>query len=222
MSTLKTYIKLVVEQQLNEIYSKTFDLNKFKTIDISPDENEIKLYWKLTEYAQNTLKFLGIGSARQVFLLSSSKCLKIAINEKGVAQNKIEVNLYTKTKHKNILAKIYDCDKKYNWVISELVRPINSQEFKTLTHCYITTIVYAALALIKNKPIQFGFDNEQDVETQMPMIKDLSGIIKAHDLMYQEFDKEHAWGKTSDGRIVLLDYGITNKVYDKYYATNYE
>lgn len=122
--TFKNYIKSIVQEEITllEKLRGTFDWNTFKSLS-SLDEME--------QYCLKTLgKPLGKGSSRIVFALSSNKVLKLAKNisggDKGRAQNKLEVETFTNPKAKAVVAKIYDYDPAYNWIISEITRPFKS------------------------------------------------------------------------------------------------
>lgn len=92
---------------------------------------------QMVTYAKKNLQLLGEGSARIVFLLSNRYVLKIArpgATQKGVAQNKSEVDVYTNPKVRPIVTAVYDSDKQYKWIVSEIVRPLYSQqEFEQMT-----------------------------------------------------------------------------------------
>lgn len=56
-------------------------------------------------------------------MLRSKRVLKIALNKQGIAQNEAEINIFTNPITKPIVAKVYDYDPNFLWIISELVRP---------------------------------------------------------------------------------------------------
>ena len=119
-----------------------FDMSKFKSYDGIPI---------LQEYARTFLEVLGTGSSRATYLLSMKKVLKIAMNEKGIAQNKAEVSVskyheeikanYEKESslgNLQVVTHVYENDPNFQWVIAELVRPLKEEggysEFKRLTN----------------------------------------------------------------------------------------
>lgn len=101
-----------------------FNMNEFKKLvkryNTHPDgitgepASSPKNYF---EYASLNLEELGKGSSRIVYLLSAKKVLKIALNVKGIAQNEAEIDIYTNPKTKAIIAKIFDYDVDYKYII---------------------------------------------------------------------------------------------------------
>ena len=51
-----------------------------------------------------------------------------------------------------------------------------------------------------------------------PLVKALVNGIENFGMGYGDLVQMIHWGKTPDGRAVLLDYGLTDEIYDKYYA----
>lgn len=117
---LQEFIANSVDLILKEKLRGTFSWEEFKRF------NGLKA---LNIYALRTLgKPLGKGSSRAVYTLSSSKVLKLArpepdASEKGLAQNEAELEVWTNPLIKPIVAKIYDYDPKYRWIVSEITRP---------------------------------------------------------------------------------------------------
>ena len=71
------------------------------------------------------------GSSRTCFTISDDKVLKLAHNEKGVAQNKIEYTIY-KNAHSFILPEIYDVSNDFSWLVCEHVLPCSYEDFEQL------------------------------------------------------------------------------------------
>src|SRR5574337_1313778 len=90
----------------------------------------------IVSYLVDTVKLqeLGMGSSRIVFLLDNKRVLKVARNEKGIGQNKAELDAVTNTTLRQVFSKIYDYSSDFAWLVSELVRPLtNKEEFVELT-----------------------------------------------------------------------------------------
>lgn len=79
----------------------TWDWNEFRNI------NSIE---ELREYANKRLQFAGIGSSRAVYKFHEKFALKIALNAKGLAQNKSESNVCGR--HPEIFTRVRYEDKK--------------------------------------------------------------------------------------------------------------
>ena len=216
MSTiLKEYIQTIIQEKLR---SSKFNINYFKSLD---DINEI------FNYAYDNLEFLGAGSSRATFPLSSGKALKIANWDavlKGIAQNKVEIKTYTKTKNKDFIAKIFDHDQDYQWIISELVKPINDEtEFLSLLDIKPSDGIDFELLMMLAK---LGPEKTKNVEEKenfyLPQkandfIEGIDSLRKNHNMEFGDLDVIGHWGKTNDDRLVLLDYGYDSDVRQAHY-----
>ena len=205
MALLDELIELTI---VEAIRSKTFDMSEFRTI--SKKTNNVNVIYN---YALKTkLKELGAGSSRVVFLLGAKKVLKIAMNDKGIAQNETEADVSTSPKTKPIIAKVLDYDDGFKWLISEIVRPINEREFAVIAGMSFNNFV---------EDIRWFWEEGTESLTKTPKDKMIAATIetmRAHDLIAADIVKKvDHWGKTADGRVVLLDYGYTKNVYAKHY-----
>lgn len=83
-------------------------------------------------------KWLGqptfMGSSRAVFTLSDNIILKLAYGKKyfaGIDQNRMEYELFERTKSP-LLARIYDCDKNFTYLVCESVVPAELVDFEQI------------------------------------------------------------------------------------------
>lgn len=222
MTILRQYIQtLLFEKIRSTSQSKTFNLRRFKDIAIIADE--IRGFDYLYNYASKRLKLLGEGSSRIVYLLSSQKVLKIATGPKGVAQNEVEIDVYTNPKTRPIIAKIFDYDPKFKWIISELVKEqSDSQLFQKLNlqHDIYFDSMIADLD-----------DNENSIDEVVSKYGKYGGSAKLrnflealrttmweNDLLPGDIAKPSHFGQTASGNIVLLDYGFTENVHEDFYS----
>lgn len=194
-----------------------FKLSEFKKLD-EP--------FKMIAYVHDVLKQLGEGTSRVTYLLSSSKVLKIARpneEEKGRAQNQTELDVFTSPRTKPIVARIFDYDPGFSWLISELVRPIDENEFKQRFGLKIETVfefVYeihdsktTADEYLKSKPRIAKLFTTQ----ARSFIDNCVSLMRENGLSVGDLNIADHWGKTAANRIVLLDYGLTHDVYRTHY-----
>ena len=120
------------KQKLNEVISGKLRTDFF---------NELETYASVDAYA-DCVKLckqyfdapLHNGSARTVFQMNDNTILKLAYNEKGIPQNKAEVEAYNKTqKYKGLFPIVYSYSPNYVYVIMENVLPL-SELNTTSTH----------------------------------------------------------------------------------------
>lgn len=182
-------------------FGTKFDLKKFKSLD------GIQI---MNSYAQQLLEKMGQGSSRAAYLLSSKYVLKIAINNKGLAQNEAEVDVFTNPKSKPVVAKVYASDDEFRWLISDLVNPLkNGDEFTKLTG-----VDFEEFMDQLNRTIKGG-----ELPSDAPeLLKATLATARQNKLMFGDLEEPGHWGKTPDGRIVLLDYGFTGEVWEKHYT----
>jgi hypothetical protein len=188
----------------------TFKLNDFKKIS-DLDETQA--------YAKRTLQQLGEGSSRIAYRLTGSRVLKIAHDPmKGTAQNEAELDTFTNPLTKPIVARIFDYDKNYKWIVSEVVRPFsNSSQFENKTGIpwwVFQRTVFSVIRKEKNVQDETFLSKVHAFklsEKQAEFIKSAIELIHLDVLPGDVLVVEH-WGVTSDGRVVILDYGFTSKV----------
>lgn len=82
------------------------------------------------EYLQKTLGEAQYGSSRAVYNLSQNSVLKVALNDKGMVQNKTEYELFHSAPPtvKEILAAIEEPhDTEFEWIVMEKVKPLDDE-----------------------------------------------------------------------------------------------
>lgn len=200
---------------IRDIKGKNFDISEFKKLTSSE---------QILKYAEERLEFLEKGSSRSVFVLSSRKVLKIAMPfrsdpdnsvEAGIAQNQHEVDVYTSSTTKSIVTRIYDFDPEYKWLISELVKPFKSSyEFGKLTNLYFNSMM-AYIDDVEKDRIDLNSIPSEYLKFINPLIN-LTRVVENFDV--GDLWQIGHWGKTSDGRVVILDYGLSQDIYEEYYT----
>lgn len=200
---LNEYISLMIEkirtQKRDDGTKGKFNLAEFQKLQTVKDMNE---------YAKRYLEPIGKGSSRIVYVLSSKYALKIALDEKGVAQNKAELKVSSDVSTSQIIARVHKRGTQDAWLISDLVRPVKSgEEFEKLS----------------GEPwLDFAFDIEdaargKDKNNVSPFLRAIVTMMNKHKLGAGDVRKIEHWGKTPDGRVVILDYGFDNDVYVAHY-----
>ena len=206
---LKRAIRCLVEGALVERLRKNFNFETFKKVPAAGK----------AAYAMDTLERLGsgedIGSSRAAFILGTNKVLKVALNKAGVAQNENEVEVYTDPKVKPIVTRIVSNAPDYVWIASEMARPIaNDKEWADWSGG-ITLRDLRAHVLYPEKS-EAG-DHNKDEVMKNPIAIGVA-ILAKKDLLRGDTLKLGSWGKTGDGRLVLLDYGATKEIFKKHYT----
>lgn len=149
---------------------KRFSMRHLRSLS-SPEE--------IIEYAQAHLTCLGKGSSRTVFAIKS-KVLKVAINERGYAQNKAELLVAENRGTRPSLSLISDYRQDDNgnvvWLLSQSVRTISDcEEFKSLSgfswEVYTDTIRAFAKANAQNDLETITSDISNQYSTRLVRLK---------------------------------------------------
>lgn len=239
---LRQFIKEVFVQEAE--YPTTFDVKTFK--EPIPD-NELLKYKlssneKLTEpiksrFERNirTLKKLageglgkkiGKGSSRIVYPIDNKTVLKLALNQKGIIQNREEVSL---SKELNCVAKIFDYDPDFRWLESErALKEGVTQKFKTLTGLsfkkfmwllqYYSTeeqIIGYLTKILPKKEVDFYLEFINSNE----LFIELKKAMEEFSLMEGDIARISSWGISQEtGKPILIDYGFTSQTRNFYYG----
>lgn len=212
-----TIMETLIKEELGKILDESRKKLHMPDFVKLPKERQFRKNWLRINGEK-----LGEGSSRAVYVIDSSKVLKQAINDKGVAQNEAELKTFTNPHFKPLVTEIYDYDPDGEWLVSEIVRPLTGGEFEKQTGLNFNDFVDAVHYLegVEYTNRQGELAGEKDADNKF--------VQAAHDLMRFEdlgsgdlFEESH-WGKTADGRIVVLDYGFTGDVYRKHYRPEYD
>ena len=229
-------VKIIREAVVRAVEEAKFNPQTLNSMNFQTPEQVAKYVSSLK------LRELGKGSARIVFALDSRRALKVAINNKGIGQNEAEVENVTNPSAKKMFAAIYNYDPRYKWLVSELVRPMDSEkEFEQLTGIRWVTFAHiiSAYGFGENqyeqnssqirKIVQSGCpiakhyaSDPRDLEYQLnsPFLKNVLQTLPVltSGLMPNDIKRLEHWGKTPDQRVVLLDYGFTSSVAIQHYV----
>lgn len=215
---LRKYVKKLIESIRSKRRpivrwknSPSFSLDVFKTL---PNESI------MLAYAENYLDEIGRGSSRGVFVLTSKKVLKVALNPKGLAQNRAEVQVYTDPATADTAAAIHDADEEGRWLISDVVRPLSSEEeFRKLTGVeWSDFVVDLEATLSSTARATWGHaDMRKDAQPFTKAVYKMAEMGSSR-LKVGDLTELGHWGKTPDGRVVILDYGFTEDVATKHYS----
>lgn len=221
VNLLREYVELLLTEKYRLKKDKPRDI-KFSLEKLSSIDN----LSVADAYANMFLEFLGAGSSRIVYALSPNQVLKIARNEAGIDQNAAEMDVYTNPQSKPLAAKVHDYDTDFKWIIADAVRPLRSGK-----EWYIRKGVGSKEEALKNfqdysgmewqdfnKQLNLYFRNKKSEVKLSPFSKMVIDFMNQNNLLVGDITNLEHWGMTPDRRVVLLDYGFTEGVYDTHYA----
>lgn len=161
---------------------------------------------------------LGRGSSRAVYSVSPTRVLKLAMNTKGLAQNKAEVDAYEAAGRDPdaIVAQIFEYDSRYRWLESEKAVSEGENGGPQLDKAFMN-----ATGMDFWDFVDYGFYGEEALTpTGKTFNKKLRELMRAVSLEGNDLTRGSAWGVVKRGgklMPILVDYGFTTDVMEKYY-----
>ena len=203
--------------------------------------------YRLSKLAEKyDLPYMGRGSSRVVYALSTGKVLKISRDERGLAQTEAEVSVWTNPSTKEVAAQVFDFDPDFNWSVMEIARTFKDpyrnykgslEQELGIPNAYGATFTIADIVnellsdrsdglseniedklaqLPRGEEIVLRKRIEKYLENPHPFVDKIADLVHNNDLDTGDLVSDH-FGKTADGRIVLIDYGLTENVAEEFY-----
>lgn len=208
----------IIKTDIEEEYPSSWSIEEFK---------KLKSFNQRIQYCQKNLQRISSGSSRIVYKVDDTKVLKLARNKKGLAQNEIEVGFSKDYLWDGIVAQIYDYDQNDLWVEMELARKVSPKKFQEIVgfsfENYCDGILYheeqqkpqSRYRVKRRKP-----ENYDEMWNDNEFMYSIFDIIGSYDFPAGDLCKLSSYGlvnRNGQDEIVLIDYGLTNDVYDSYY-----
>lgn len=175
----------------------------------------LETYNARKKYAERNLKHLSSGSSRVVLTFGDS-VIKLAKNDKGLAQNEAETKA-SKLSSKAI-NKVLSHAKNFVWIEVPMVKKLTESRFQELTDMefedFGEALRYALKSISGNT--QLKKPKNYDTVSKSKLFMELSKIGKKLDLMPGDLARVSSYGE-KDGKVVLIDSGLTSKVFKDYY-----
>jgi len=175
---------------------------------------KLETYQARTKYAEKNLKHLSSGSSRIVYETDNKTIIKMAKNDKGIAQNKAEANPKMKSKFLN---EIISQAKNFSWLETHYLEKIIEKDFKKMTDIdfddFGDAIRYGLKDISdssKSKPKHFGEISKSEI------YKEMKRIGEKFKLMPGDIARISSWG-TKNNCPILIDAGLTKEVFEDYY-----
>ena len=205
LTRINRFFKLATESE--ELPADSKDLET-----VLKNLSKLETFKARIDYAEKNLEHLSSGSSRVVYVTHDKEVLKLAKNERGIAQNKVESKI--RCKYVNETTK---SDSDGVWKLSPFLDKINEKEFKELTGVDFEDFGKALDHGLEDvsgdsaaKPKNFAKIKDSDI------YKQLIKVGKEFDLMPGDMSRISSWGKIDD-HPTLLDAGLTREIYDEFY-----
>jgi hypothetical protein len=177
--------------------------------------SDLDTFTDRVDYAEKHLEHLSSGSSRVIYLTPNKTVLKLAKNNRGIAQNKVEANPKMTSKYVN---KTLKADKNGVWKISPFLDKITEKDFKEMTGIdfkdFGEAISYGLKAISENSDAEKPKDF--DKIKKLDIYKEIIRLGEEWDLLPGDIERISSWG-TDKGHPVLLDAGLTRDIYDEFY-----
>jgi len=177
--------------------------------------SELKDFDDRVELAEKHWEKLGEGSSRTVFKISDDLIIKIAHNEKGLAQCKVEAEFDLQ---KPCVANVVVADPEGKWLIMKFTETMTKQDFKKIVGFGFETFMNALFYAYNNESDDWAEPKEYDKIKEHPLFKCLGEMVVDGSCLLGDFDKTSSFG-IRDGKVYLRDWGFNKEVHDKFYQS---
>lgn len=176
-------------------------------------------------YVKERLPKIAQGSARAVFVIDDVTVLKVAMNEKGLAQNEVEADI-GRYSDSYPVAKVFEVGDNGAWLEMEKAVKAKPNDFKKLAGMSIQDFANIISFWKANqsgrrvgwaKPM--GYDDYVE-SGDYPFINSVLALMADYDMPAGDIGRISSWGVVNRGRpeLVLIDFGLTSTVYNDFYA----
>jgi hypothetical protein len=203
----------IIHTQVDEDYPLTWNLEYFKSL---------RSFNKRKKYCDEQLIRISSGSSRIVYKIDDEKVLKLAYNKKGLGQNEIEIEYGRYYDIQDIVAKTFDYDDNNLWVEMELAKKMKKEDFKNIVgfsfEDYCNFIRYQYGRRNNYKHITEPLNSSEMWENEF--INEIVSYMVNYDIPSGDLCRTSTYGlvkRNGDDKIVMIDYGLTEKVYSSYY-----
>lgn len=135
-------------------------------------------------------RYIGSGSGRKVFDLGNGYVAKMAKNRAGIAQNKAEY-IISANDNSGLFAKVIEISDDFRLLIMQKANKMNNISY-----------VWKYFNVISKR--------------ELINLKELQNIKRNYNLLLDDISRKSSWG-IIDGRPVIIDYGFTREVMERYY-----
>jgi hypothetical protein len=208
-----------------DLFNKCAEFEKFtKDVKISIVDNsepllkhlsDLKDFEDRIEFADKTFpEKLGGGSSRIVYKLNDELIIKIAYNEKGIAQNLVEAQ---PEMQKECVNNVLIADAEGKWTIIPFTEKITEEDFKKYIGIGFDQFKNSLYYKFNAESDDWIKPKNYDEIEKNKFFRCIAELILENDLVIGDIAKSSSFGVV-DGKIVLRDGGLDRDVYDEYYS----
>lgn len=191
--------KTTLREFLNEQVLSSNDIDNFTQLHKFADRKK---------YADENYKLLNKGTGRYVYDINNEYVLKLAKNNKGIEQNKTEINISKSGKYNDITANVVEFDVNGLYLIQQKAYRLTEQSFKDITGLQLQGFLY-----------YLRHDKEWDGEN-VKFYNKVNSLVNEFELDRFDITNESSWGIINNN-VVMVDYGLDMNTARKLYGVKY-
>ena len=222
-ANMDNFVNMSDVSELNEAAMPEFNLQTLSSI---------KSFAGKLKYCKQMLgPTFGSGSSRIIFEIDDNKVLKLAKNQKGLAQNEFEEDT---SRNSSAVVEVFDCADDYSWLVEENCVPAKEKDFEQIigipfeTYCDLVRWNYNSYTYpFRHLPLYtMSAQEAQKLTEQLYEQDEYNFVHQVMDLMgnYQlpcgDLTRISTYGMVNrDGtpEIIVLDSGLSEEILDTYY-----
>ena len=222
-ANMNNFVNMSDVSELNEAAMPEFNLQTLSSI---------KSFAGKLKYCKQMLgPTFGSGSSRIIFEIDDNKVLKLAKNQKGLAQNEFEEDT---SRNSSAVVEVFDCADDYSWLVEENCVPAKEKDFEQIigipfeTYCDLVRWNYNSYTYpFRHLPLYtMSAQEAQKLTEQLYEQDEYNFVHQVMDLMgnYQlpcgDLTRISTYGMVNrDGtpEIIVLDSGLSEEILDTYY-----
>lgn len=199
-------------------YEKTAGISVQKNTDtVLKELSELKSFDERIKFATKQWgKPLGEGSSRTAFQINDDLIIKIAHNDKGIAQNKVEMS-------PGVQRECVNCclvaDAQGRWIIFRDTEDLTEKKFKELVGFSFNTFMNSLFYSMNNESDRWSEPRDFNEIQKNSLFLCLANIIFKNQLLIGDLDKISSWGLLN-GKPVIRDAGLDKETFNEYYKDN--
>ena len=173
---------------------------------------------------------IGAGSSRIVFQIDDETVLKLAGNDKGIAQNKEEMKIGLDSELTYVPKVFNGSDEKDGlWIISEYVLPAEKKDFRKVfgikfddisNFCFFLQSTKGPFSKHYANLVREIYDDYSWCVNGTKLLREIELLFNKHDSMVNDLVQLANWGmcrRNGKTYMVMLDAGCSQEVFNRYY-----
>lgn len=178
--------------------------------------SDLKNFDARIEFADKSFpKKLGTGSSRVVYKISDDLIIKVAYNDKGIAQNQVEGSFELQ---KACALPIIVADPKGKWLITHFSENMTKQDFKRIIGVGFDAFMNG-LSYAYNNEADKTKPKDYDEVKDLPLFECLGKMVVDGSLLLGDIGKPSSFGVRNE-QVVLRDFGFSKSVWSRFYASD--